>query len=304
VRPISLEGQVAVVTGGGRGIGRAIAQTLGAAGAAVAVLARSEGELAETVATIQRAGGRAEAVVADVTVPDAVHDAMQTVERALGPVDLLVNSAGAIKPFGPLWKIDADEWWRTMEVNVRGPLVCSQRVLPGMVERRRGRIVNITSRAGTVSMPYYTSYMASKTALIRFTECLALETREYGVAVFAISPGTVRTKMTEYSLYSPEGQTWLPWFRQIFDQHIDVPPERPAALVLDLASGRADALSGRTLSIFDDLEVVLNNATRIEEQNLYSLKMDGLAEAGVNPAARVVAAARNAVPSADADRDV
>jgi hypothetical protein len=110
--------------------------------------------------------------------------------------------------------------------------------------------------------------------------------------------------MTEYSLDSSEGQTWLPWFRQIFDQHIDVPPERPARLVLELASGRADALSGRTLSIYDDLEVVLNNTTRIEEQNLYSLKIDRLAEAGVNPAAGVVAAARNAVPSADAGRDV
>jgi NAD(P)-dependent dehydrogenase (short-subunit alcohol dehydrogenase family) len=303
VQPISLKDQVAVVTGGGRGIGRAIAQTLGAAGAAVAVLARSEGELAETVAAIRHAGGRAEAMAADVAVPEAVSRAMQAVERAFGPVDLLVNNAGAIKPFGPLWKIDADEWWRTMEVNVRGPLVCSQRVLPGMVERRRGRIVNITSGAGAVSTPYYTSYTTSKTALVRLTECLALETREHGVAVFAISPGTVRTKMTEYSLHSSEGQTWLPWFRRIFDQHIDVAPERPARLVLELASGRADALSGRTLSIYDDLEVVLNNTARIEEQNLYSLKIDRLVEAGANPAARIVASAFNAIPSAGRDRD-
>jgi NAD(P)-dependent dehydrogenase (short-subunit alcohol dehydrogenase family) len=219
---------------------------------------------------------------------------MQAIERELGPIDLLVNSAGAIKPFGPIWENDPTEWWRTMEVNVRGPLVCAQLVLPGMLARRRGRIVNVTSGAGTVSTPFYTSYVTSKAALIRLTECVALETKPYGIAVFAIAPGTVRTKMTEYSLGSHEGQTWLPWFRRIFDEHIDVPPERAAELVLNLASGRADALSGRTVSIYDDLEMLIASLSRIEEQNLYSLKLDRLAGAGANPAAKIIVAARNA----------
>ncbi len=291
---ISLTDQVAVVTGGGRGIGRAVAQALAAAGAAVAVVSRSEGELVETVGLIQHAGGRAAAFPADVTSLDAVRAVMQAAERALGPIDLLVNSAGAIKPFGPIWENDPAEWWRTMEVNVRGPLVCTQLVLPGMVARRRGRIVSVTSGAGTVSTPYYTSYVTSKAALIRLTECIALETKPYGIAVFAVAPGTVRTKMTEYSLGSHEGQTWLPWFRRIFDEHIDVPPERAAELILNLASGRADALSGRTVSIYDDLEMLIASAGRIEEQNLYSLKLDRLAGAGANPAAKIVAAARKA----------
>ncbi len=294
---ISLAGQVAVVTGGGRGIGRAVAQRLAAAGAAVAVIARSDSELAETVALIQQAGGRATALAADVTDLHAVRHAMQTIERSLGPVDLLVNSAGAIKPFGPVWKIDADEWWRTIDVNLRAPFVCSQCALIGLVERGRGRIVNITSGAGAVSTPYYTSYVTSKAALIRLTECIALEAKEYGVGVFAIAPGTVRTRMTEYSLNSSEGQTWLPWFRQIFEQHLDAPPERAARLVLELASGRADALSGRTFSIYDDLDVVVKNVARVREENLYSLKLDRLAEAGVNPAAKIIAAARKAAES-------
>ncbi len=290
---ISLSRQIAVVTGGGRGIGRAVAQALAAAGAAVAVVSRSEGELDETVALIQRAGGRASSFVADVTSIDSVRAAMQGVERDLGPIDLLVNSAGAIKPFGPIWENDTAEWWRTMEVNVRGPLICSQVVLPGMVGRRRGRIVNVASGAGTVGTPYYTSYVTSKAALIRLTECIALETKPYGLAVFAITPGTVRTKMTEYSLGSSEGQTWLPWFRQIFDQNIDVPPERAAELIRELASGRADALSGRTVSIYDDLEMLIASASTIEGQNLYSLKLDRLPGAGANPAAKIIAAARN-----------
>jgi len=290
---MSQTGQVAVVTGGGRGIGRAVAQALAAAGAAVAVVSRSEGELAETVALIRDAGGRAAAFPSDVTSTDAMRAAMGAAERALGPIDLLVNSAGAIKPFGPIWENDPAEWWRTMEVNVRGPALCSQLVLPGMVARRRGRIVNVTSGAGGIGMPYYTSYVTSKAALMRLTECIALETKAHGVAVFAISPGTVRTKMTEYSLGSPEGQTWLPWFRQIFDQHIDVPPERAAQLIVELASGRADALSGRTVSIYDDLDMLIASAGRIEEQNLYSLKLDRLAGAGANPAGTIVAAGRN-----------
>jgi NAD(P)-dependent dehydrogenase (short-subunit alcohol dehydrogenase family) len=292
---ISLQDRVAVVTGGGRGIGRAIAQALAAAGAKVGVMARSANELAETVTLIEHAGGQARAFAADVSVPEAVRGALQAIESSLGPVDVLVNNAAAIKPFGPFWESDVDEWWRTMEVNVRGPLLCSHWVLPGMVARRRGRIINIASGAGAMATPYYSSYGASKTALVRFTECVALETRPHGVSLFAISPGTVRTKMAEYSLTSQEGRKWLPWFSQIFEQNIDVPAERPASLVLELASGRADALSGKFISIYDDLDVLLENRGRLDQDNLYSLKMDKLAAAGGSPAlGSILAAARNA----------
>jgi NAD(P)-dependent dehydrogenase (short-subunit alcohol dehydrogenase family) len=291
---ISLSGQTAVVTGGGRGIGRAIALKLAAAGARIAVLARSVSELSETVSAIQQAGGVAQAAPADVSSPEAVRKAFHGIEQSLGPVDLLINNAAAIKPFGPFWETDVEEWWRTMEVNVRGPLLCSQCVLPGMVARRRGRIINIVSGAGAVSTPYYTAYVTSKAALIRFTECVALEARPHGVTLFSVSPGTVRTAMAEYSLTSAEGQKWLPWFRRIFDENINVPAERPAELVLELASGRVDALSGRMLSIYDDLDVLLTNAQKIEEQNLYSMKMDRLPAAGAGPAiGSILAAARD-----------
>lgn len=288
---ISLSGQIAVVTGGSRGIGRAIALKLAAAGARIAVLARSVRDLAETMSMIQQAGGVAQAVPADVSSAEAVRKAFREIEQSLGPVDLLVNNAAAIKPFGPFWETDLEEWWRTMEVNVRGPLLCSQCVLPGMVARRRGRIINIVSGAGAVTTPYYTAYVTSKAALIRFTECVALEARAHGVALFSVSPGTVRTAMTEYSLTSPEGQKWLPWFRRIFDENIDVPAERPAELVLELASGRVDALSGRMVSIYDDLDAMLAGAAKIEEQNLYALKMDKLPAAGASPAVGAILAA-------------
>lgn len=277
-----LQSQVAVVTGGGRGIGRAIAESLAAAGAVVAVIARSKAELQETVSGIEQVSGNAHLLTADVSRPEEVSSAFAEIGEKLGPIDILVNNAGVLKPFGPLWENDADEWWRGFEVNVRGPMLCSRAVLPGMVARNRGRIVNIASSAGAVAAPYYSSYVVSKTALLRLTECLALETAAHAISVFAVSPGTVRTAMTEYSLNSEAGQRWLPWFRRIFDEEIDVPAARSAKLVLDLASGKADALSGRLISVFDDLDLLCAHAAQIEQQDLYCLRLPKLASAPGN----------------------
>lgn len=286
---------VALVTGAGRGIGRAIAQALAKTGAAVGVLARTAGEIEETVRLIEEGGGRACAVTADVVDANSVRGAIQAIEKTLGPADVLVNNAGAVEPFGPFWENDPEEWWRSLEVNLRGTMLCTRTVLPGMVSRNYGRIVNVSSGAGTMATPYYSSYGTAKTAVTRFTECLALETSSHGIAVFAISPGTVRTRMSEYSLNSPEGQKWLPWFRRIFDEKINVPAERPAQLVLELVSGRFDALSGRMISIFDDLETLRTEAAEIERQNLYSLKLEKLTGAAGNPAlGAILTAARNA----------
>ena len=294
-KSLSLHGQVVLITGGGRGIGRAIAQTFAAAGAAVAVLARSAAELTETTGLIESNGGRCLAFRADVTDSSAVRGAIQAIEKSLGPVDVLVNNAGTPKPFGPLWETDPGEWWRGMEVNLLGPLLCTRFVLPGMVARGRGRIINVASGAGAMAMTHFSSYVCSKTALVRFTECLALETKPHGIAAFVIAPGTVRTAMSEYSLNSPEGQKWLPWFRRIFDEQFDVPAERPAQLVLELASGRADSLSGRFLSIHDDLDELIKNAAEIERRSLYLLKQERLPGGPTNSAlASIMVAARDA----------
>ena len=154
-----LVGQVALVTGGGRGIGRAIAQALATAGAAIAVTARSEDQLRETVALIERAGGRALALPADVTDRQAVEHLVADIERQLGPVDVLVNNAGIVGPLGPLWEADPEAWRRCLDVNLYGAFLCARAVLPGMVARRRGRIINM-STAISIPAPYYTAYMS------------------------------------------------------------------------------------------------------------------------------------------------
>jgi NAD(P)-dependent dehydrogenase (short-subunit alcohol dehydrogenase family) len=262
---VNLEGQVAIVTGGGRGIGKAIALGLAKAGASVAVVARSEDQLTETVREITELGSRAMSVAADVTDPAAVQKMVVGVEQALGSVDLLVNNAGLAGPIGPTWEIDLDDWWRCLEVNLRGPMLCSRAVLPGMIARGRERIVNVASGAGTFAIPYLGAYVTSKTALIRFNEILALETALHEVRVFAIEPGTVRTSMAEYALESEEGRRWMPWFGEIFQRGEDVPPDHAADLVVLLASGRADALSDRFFTIKDD---VIRLAQRAGEQEL------------------------------------
>jgi NAD(P)-dependent dehydrogenase (short-subunit alcohol dehydrogenase family) len=161
----NLDGQIAVVTGAGRGIGKVIAIGLARAGASVAVVARSGDELAGTATEITQTGGRAIAVTADVCDPTAVERMALEVEKSLGPVGLLVNNAGVPGPIGPTWETDPNDWWRCLEVNLRGPMLCSRAVLPGMVARGGGRIVNVASGAGTFAIPHLGAYVTSKTAL-------------------------------------------------------------------------------------------------------------------------------------------
>lgn len=146
----------------------------------MAVTARTASELDETVTQIEQSGGRALAVPADVTERQAVAAIVDTVTARFGPVDLLINNAGTVTPLGPLWKIDPDEWWRSMEINLRSVLLCSSAVLLGMVARQRGRIINIASAAGKAATAHVAAYVTAKTAMVRLTENLAAETKEHG----------------------------------------------------------------------------------------------------------------------------
>jgi len=271
-----LAGQVAIITGGGRGLGRAFALALAGAGAKVAVVSRSADQVAATVAEISAAGGQAIGLPADVSDRQAVTALVNRVEEQLGPVDLLINNAAIVSPLGPLWESDPDEWWRTVEINVRSILLCSHAVLPSMVARQRGRIINLASGAGTVAVPYGSAYVTSKTAVIRLTETLAVETAAHGVSIFAIDPGFVRTAMTEYLAESTPGAKWLPWTQAIFDQGQDVPADHAVDLVLRLATGEADPLSGRFIRIDDDLPTLLERIAEIQQGNLYVLRVPTL----------------------------
>lgn len=276
-----LAGQVAVVTGGGRGIGRAGAVALAKAGAHVAVIARSEREVAETAALIREAGGQGKEFVADVSDAERIQSVLDEVTEKWGPVTLLVNNAGTVGPIGPFCLTKLEEWWRTLEVNLLGTVICLRAVLPGMVSAGSGRIISVVTSG--VAFPYLSAYVTSKTAIMRLTETVAKEVRSQGVRLFALGPGTTRTALSERSLYSPEGQEWIPWFGRIFDEGLTVPLERPVQLVLALALGKADELSGRFVSVADDLDRMVKTAKEIEAENLYALQVKKLEPAGSAP---------------------
>lgn len=189
---MNLEGKVALVTGGSRGIGRAITVALARAGARVAFSGRAREQMEETA----RLTGNPPAmgIVADVRKPDDVRRMVETTVAELGPIDILVNNAG-IARFAPVLDARLEDWQAMFEVNVLGPLLCTQAVLPSMIERKRGWIINIASSSSLKGYPNQSGYCASKHALLGFAKALALETRHTGVRVHCICPGGVDTEM-------------------------------------------------------------------------------------------------------------
>jgi 3-oxoacyl-[acyl-carrier protein] reductase len=248
-----LSGQVALVTGGGRGIGAGIARELAAAGARVAVAARTRAQVEEIA---QEIGGLP--IQVDVTDREAVERMVAEAERELGPIDLLVANAGVANGSGPLWESEPADWWHVFEVNVLGVYLSCRTVLPGMLERGSGRIVITGSGAGYLPGSTSTAYSASKAAVNRLAETLAGSLRETPVRVFLISPGLVKTEMT--SGFSDDA----PW----------TPPELAPRLVHVLASGRADELAGRYLHAeHDDIEELIGRADEIKRNDLNAIRL-------------------------------
>jgi 3-oxoacyl-[acyl-carrier protein] reductase len=244
-----LQGQVALVTGGGRGIGRNIALELAAVGMSVVVTGRTREEVEATASEI---GGRA--LVGDVSKR---HDVERWFSEA-GEVDLLVNNAGMGIHEDAAWELDPDEWWHVFEVNVLGVYLCCRAVIPGMLERGRGRIVNVASGAAYLPGLKSTAYGGSKAAVHRFSEALANQLEPHGIPVFSISPGLVRTQMTES--FGDD----MPW----------TPPELAPHLVRALASGRLDTLAGRYLHAeHDDVDDLAARADEIVEDDLNAIRL-------------------------------
>jgi 3-oxoacyl-[acyl-carrier protein] reductase len=224
-----------VVTGAGRGIGRAIARSLAGAGARVALAARTEGELAQVAREIQQAGGAARAVRCDVSRASDVEDLFRLAEAEHGPVDVLVNNAGVVVR-GEVAGLSEDEWDRTLDVNLKGAFLCARAALGGpggMVARRQGRIVNVGSISSTLGTPRLAAYCASKWGLLGLTKALAEEVREAGISVTAVLPGSVNTAMLVGSGFEPRME-----------------PEDVARVVLFLASGAPHAMTGAGIELF------------------------------------------------------
>jgi NAD(P)-dependent dehydrogenase (short-subunit alcohol dehydrogenase family) len=191
---MKLAGKTALITGGGHGLGRAIAEALAEEGAVVTVCGRNQKPLDETVQALRKLGREAHAMVCDVGSEVSVSEAVAAAEHAMGRIDLLVNNAG-IGITATVARTTLEDWNQVMAINATGTFLCTRACIPGMVERKFGRVVNVSSVAGVSSGPYMGAYSASKHAVIGFTKAAAAELGDKGVNVNALCPAYIDTDM-------------------------------------------------------------------------------------------------------------
>jgi NAD(P)-dependent dehydrogenase (short-subunit alcohol dehydrogenase family) len=247
--------QVAIVTGGGRGFGRAIAETLAGLGANVVIASRNAPELDEVAIAIKKAGGKALAQTADVADERQVQELVLAAERWVGSPTILVNNAGVLDPIGPLVETSGASWLRNIAINVGGTYLVTRAVLPGMLDRDYGRVVNISSGAADRASAGWSAYCAAKAAVDQLTRVLALEMDGTGVSVAAFHPGYMDTSMYErIRQSSPEDFPRVEEYREAHRQGQVKDPHDPARVVAYLCLS-ATRRNGAILEI-GDTEVV------------------------------------------------
>jgi 3-hydroxybutyrate dehydrogenase len=249
-----LQERCAVVTGGGRGIGRAVALELARAGARVALAARTLAEVEATAEQVRAQGGQAVAVRADVSRVEDVRALFQAAQAALGPVDVLVSAAG-VAPSATVVKTTDETWHQTLETNLSGPFYCLREALPAMTSRGWGRVINVASIAARTGAPYIAAYAASKHGLLGLTRCAALEVATRGVTVNAVCPGYVDTPMVDAGIARIVEKTGIDaaqarrHLEEMSPQKRMFTVEEVSALVLFLCSDGARGINGQALTL-------------------------------------------------------
>ena len=258
---MDLNGKTVIVTGAGNGVGRALALEFGRNGARVVCAARRRERIRETAAAIEAEGGTALAVKTDVIDVGDVERMVSRTLDAFERIDVIFNSAGSFGALGAVWQSDPDLWWNDVTVNLRGTMLCCRAVLPHMLKRDSGIIINMS---GGNQIPGGTAYSCSKVAVIRFTELLAKELEHDGASVlaFTMGPGFVRTEMTEIQIQSPEGRKWLPSSKDAVEQGRDRPPEDCARATVQLVRVACPELSGGSFGPNTDFDKILRKLRR------------------------------------------
>jgi NAD(P)-dependent dehydrogenase (short-subunit alcohol dehydrogenase family) len=253
---VRLDGKVAIVTGGGRGIGRAIAMRFAAEGAAVAVTGTTREKLDATVARIMANGGTAIAETADVSDRLAVRAMIDRIARELGGIDILVNNAGITGPTATVAEMPIADWERTLAVNLTGAMLCAHYAIPYLVQRGGGRIINISSVAGKIGYALRSPYAASKWGMIGLTRSLAIELGTKNVTVNAIAPGSTKGERIEAVVQARAaalGRTPAEVEREFFIEANAmkrmVEPEEIAATAMFLCSDEARNITGETITV-------------------------------------------------------
>jgi NAD(P)-dependent dehydrogenase (short-subunit alcohol dehydrogenase family) len=240
-----LEGKVALVTGSGRGLGKAMAIALAEAGANLVVISRTSGEIEETARHIEKMGRKVLAFRADVTIPDEVDEVVKQTMDLFGRIDILVNNAG-VALVKPLQEMTVEEWRNTLDTNLTSLFLFSKAVGPHMIARGRGKIINISSIDGAGGQAERVAYCASKGGVIQFTKALAVEWAKYNIQVNGIGPGAFYTKPMAVVL--DDGKLG-PLRRKKIPQGREGRPDELGPLVVYLASSASDFVTGETIFI-------------------------------------------------------
>ncbi|MCL8011495.1 SDR family oxidoreductase [Streptomyces sp. AS02] len=264
-----LAGLRVLVTGAAGGLGRAMAEALHAEGAHLVLTTRDADSLPRAAAGLDR-GPEVVTAAADVTNDVELVKAVELATARLGGIDVLVNNAGVPGPAGPAWENDPAEWWHAMEVNLGGALAACRAVLPGMIERGRGRVVTISSHAGHTRWPYVSAYSVSKAAVNKLTENMAIELLPHGITAFSYHPGIVDVGLGASATASAARDSDNPWDRRIeswLDTQREAGKYTPVAAaianLLRLIRGEADALTGRYLTHEDDIAGLVAATDRV-----------------------------------------
>ena len=268
---MKLDGKVAIVTGGSRGIGRAIATDFLHQGAQVAVLARTVTEVEKTAAELSSLG-RVVGYACDVSVEGQVSKVHQLVEEELGLVSVLVNAAGVLGELGPFEETNHQTWWNTMQINLYGTYLWSRAVIHQMIQHRRGKIINL-SGAGTSPRAYYNAYAVSKAGVVRLTETLAWEVQEYNIQVNAIAPGPVNTRMTKEVVQAglAAGAEELEGAKRLLAEGTQ--PIKAADLAIFLACSDSDGITGKLISaVYDNWPEWSEHTDALANSELYTLR--------------------------------
>lgn len=271
---MEINAKTAIITGAGSGIGRAIALEFAANGAQVVCCGRREATLRETVALIEASGGIGLAIPTDVTDQVQVDKLIaQTIER-FGTVDVLFNNAGSFNAIGALWEVDPEVWWNDVAINIRSVLLCSRAVLPIMMAKNEGIIINMNGGGALGPLPGGSGYGSSRAAVLRMTDTLARELAMAGsdVLVYALGPGFVRTEMTELQITTEGGRKWLPGSGQAFDEGADRPAEDCAKATMQLIKYACKVLSGRIFDVSTDFEEMARQASAIAAADSYTMR--------------------------------
>lgn len=258
--------KIVLITGAGRGIGKRLAMGFAEAGLRVGLLARSKAELDLAKLEIEQAGGEALRLPADVREPDQLAVAVTLMRQKFGAPGILVAAAGVQGPIGPFLASKPKAWAEAVETNLMGAANACRAVLPGMIERRSGKIIVIVSDGAALSRPNFSAYAASKAALVRFAECLADEVRDQNVQVNCMIPGDTYTHMTDQILSVGEERAGIREYDEARQVRITggLAPEKQIQLALFLASERSNHISGKLLHVADDWKRLEKENTRPE----------------------------------------